>query len=260
MLLVMDVGNTQTVLGVYDGDALKHYWRVATDLKKTADEYWVLFASLFAQENLTPDHITGLCISSVVPPLDLVLEDLVRRYLPVPPLLVKPGIKTGLSVEIDNPHEVGADRIVNAVATLHLYGGPAVVVDFGTATTFDAVTAQHQYLGGAIVPGIMISAEALFQRAAKLTRVDLHSPPRVIGRNTGDSLRSGLILGYAELVQGMVKRMREEMNAPDAVVVATGGLSGIMAREAPCIQHVEPDLTLTGLKLIYERNERSGRA
>lgn len=261
MLLVLDVGNTNIVLGVYNRAELRFDWRLATDLKKTADEYWVMLSNLMAKAGLAPEQFDGLCISSVVPPLDIVIEDLVDRYFNVAPLFVVPGVRTGLSMRIDNPHEVGADRIVNAVAALDLYGGPAVIVDFGTATTFDAVTADAEFIGASIVPGITISAEALFQRAAKLPRVDLHPPEHAIGKNTVDCLRSGLILGYASLVDGMVARFRKEMGAPDAVVVASGGLAPVIASEASSIQHVEPELTLTGLRLIYERNQaRGGRS
>lgn len=242
------------VLGVYDGDRLAHRWRMGTDLKKSADEYWVLFSTLFDQADLTPMQFTGLCISSVVPPLDPVFEDLAARFLPPEPLFVKPGIKSGLILRNENPHELGADRIVNAMATLEQFGGPAIAVDFGTATTFDAITADAEYLGGSIVPGISISADALAEQAAKLPRVDLHAPKTAIGRNTAECLRSGLILGYACLVDGMVARFREEMGEPDATVVATGGLAPLMATAARSIQHVELDLTLIGLKLVYERN------
>ncbi len=259
MLVVLDIGNTQMVLGVYEGERLMHRWRLGTDLKRSADEYWVLLSSLFTQVGITPDECTGLCISSVVPPLEPVFEDLADRYFSCEPLFVKPGVKSGLVLRNENPHELGADRIVNAMATLELYGGPAVAVDFGTATTFDAISANAEYLGGSIVPGIAISAEALAQRAAKLPRVDLHSPTTAIGRNTAACLRSGLILGYASLVDGMVARFREEMDAPDATVVATGGLASLMASHAVSIQHVEPDLTLIGLKLVYERNRGGPR-
>ncbi|MBI4830141.1 MAG: type III pantothenate kinase [Candidatus Lindowbacteria bacterium] len=254
MLFVIDVGNTQTVMGVYDNDNLRVSWRVSTDIRKSGDELWVIIRNLFREADLDTTVIDGICISSVVPPLQGALDEVCSRYLKCEPVLVEPGVKTGLSILYDNPREVGADRIVNSVAGISLYGGPLIIVDFGTATTFDAVSAKAQYLGGAIVPGIIISAEALFQRTAKLPRVELVAPKTVIGKDTVSSIRSGLIFGYAELVDGMVRRIKKEMEG-DPKVIATGGCAGIIAEHSKEIQEVNPLLTLVGLRIIFEKNK-----
>jgi len=254
MLLVIDVGNTQTVIGVYKGDELLVDWRLSTDISRSGDEFWVILRNLFREAGLSTDMVDGICISSVVPPLQGMLEDICARYFKSEPVVVEPGIKTGLSILYDNPREVGADRIVNAVAGIHLYGGPLILVDFGTATTFDAVSANSDYLGGAIVPGITISAEALFQRAAKLHRVELIAPKTVIGRDTSSSIRSGLVYGYAEMVDGMVRRIKEEMEGAPKVI-ATGGNAKIIAEHSREIEEVSPLLTLVGLRIIYEKNK-----
>jgi len=254
MLLVIDVGNTQTVLGVYDGSDLRVSWRISTDIRKSSDEFWVILRNLFREADLDTSQVRGICISSVVPPWQATLEDVCSRYFKVDPILVEPGIKTGLSILYDNPREVGADRIVNSVAGIHLYGCPLIIVDFGTATTFDAVSEKAQYLGGAIVPGLVISAEALFQRTAKLPRVELVAPKTVIGKDTVSSMRSGLIFGYAEMVDGMVRRIRKEMgDAPR--IIATGGLASVVAAHSQEIEKVDHLLTLVGLRLIYEKNK-----
>jgi type III pantothenate kinase len=253
MLLVIDVGNTQTVMGVYDGEKLLVDWRLSTDISRSGDEFWVILRNLFRETNLDTDMVDGICISSVVPQLQVVLEDVCARYFKDEPIVVEPGVKTGLSILYDNPKEVGADRIVNSVAGIGLYGCPLVLVDFGTATTFDAVSEKAEYLGGAIVPGIMISAEALFQRAAKLHRVELIAPESVIGRDTSSSIRSGLVYGYAELVDGMVRRFKAEMGGSPKVI-ATGGCAGIIAEHSKEIDEVSPLLTLIGLRIIYEKN------
>ena len=253
MLLVIDVGNTQTVMGVYDGEELLVDWRLSTDISRSGDEFWVILRNLFRETDLDTDMIDGICISSVVPQLQVVLEDVCARYFKFDPIVVEPGIKTGLSILYDSPRDVGADRIVNSVGGIDLYGCPLVLVDFGTATTFDAVSEKAEYLGGAIVPGITISAEALFQHAAKLHRVELIAPKTVIGRDTSSSIRSGLIFGYAELVDGMVRRIKKEMGGSPKVI-ATGGNASIIAEHSTEIDEVCPLLTLVGLRIIYEKN------
>ena len=253
MLLVIDVGNTQTVMGVYRDEELLVDWRLSTDLRRSGDEFWVILRNLFREAGLDTDNVDGICVSSVVPPLQGMLEDICARHFRSEPVVVEPGIKTGLSILYDNPREVGADRIVNSVAGISLYGAPLVLVDFGTATTFDAVSEKAEYMGGAIVPGITISAEALFQRAAKLHRVELIAPGNVIGKDTSSSIRSGLVFGYAELVDGMVRRIKKEMTGTPKVI-ATGGNAGIIAAHSDEIDEVSQMLTLVGLRLIYEKN------
>jgi type III pantothenate kinase len=253
MLLVIDVGNTQTVMGVYDGEDLRVDFRLSTDISRSGDEFWVILRNLFREAGLDTDMVTGICISSVVPPLQVVLEDICARYFKAEPVIVEPGTKTGLAILYDNPREVGADRIVNAVAGISLYGCPLILVDFGTATTFDAVSEHSEYMGGAIVPGITISAEALFQRAAKLHRVELIAPKTVIGKDTSSSIRSGLVYGYAELVDGMVRRIKKEMSGSPKVI-ATGGNARIIAEHSVEIDEVSPLLTLVGLRIIYSKN------
>jgi type III pantothenate kinase len=255
MLLVLDVGNTQTVLGVYEDTVLRVSWRMSTDIRKSSDEYWVVLRGLFRESDLDTKIIDGVCISTVVPPMQGMLEEVCEKYFKSQPVIVEPGVKTGLSILYDNPREVGADRIVNSVAGIHLYNNtPLIIVDFGTATTFDAVSAKAQYLGGAIFPGIGISAEALFQQTAKLPRVELVAPKNVIGKDTVSSIKSGMIFGYAEMVDGMVRRIKKEMEGVPKVI-ATGGCAGIIADHSQEIENVDPLLTLLGLRIIYEKNK-----
>jgi type III pantothenate kinase len=254
MLLVMDVGNTHTVLGVYDGRTLKAHWRLTTVRERTVDEYGILARNLLALAGIDRAAIDSLIIASVVPPLDGVLEAMSRHYFDLDPLFVAPGMKTGMPILYDNPQEVGADRIVNGVAAYDRCHQAVIVVDFGTATTFDAISGKGEYLGGAIAPGLSISAEALWQRAARLPRVDLRKPPRVIGRNTTHSVQSGLYHGYLALVSGILARMRAEMGEP-ARTLGTGGLSvALQADLEGLLDEVDPNLTLEGLRILHERN------
>ncbi|MFS0725044.1 type III pantothenate kinase [Paenibacillus sp. 1P07SE] len=256
MILVMDVGNTNIVLGIYRGKELLHHWRLSTNRSATVDEYGMSIYNLFQYAQIRLQQVEGVIISSVVPPLMRTLEQLCLEYIGKTPLVVGPGIKTGLNIRYENPREVGADRIVNAVAAIERYGSPLIVVDFGTATTFDYIDEAGNYLGGAIVPGIGISTEALYQRAAKLPRIELVKPRSVIGRNPVTSMQAGIIFGYAGQVDGIVKRIRGEFGV-DPRVIATGGLADLIAAESEAIHEVDPLLTLEGLRLVYDRNRES---
>ena len=252
MLLAVDVGNTQTVLGLYrDGDLVEH-WRVATDRSRTGDELAVLLGGL-----LDPDAVDGICLSTTVPSIVREWQRLADRWAHAALLVVGPGVRTGIPIRYDDPREVGPDRIVNAVAVRDRYGAPAIVVDFGTSTNFDVVSAEGEYVGGVLAPGIEISMEALFARAARLVNVDFTAPPSVIGKTTVGGLQSGLVFGFAGQVDGIVAHIREELGAPDATVVATGGLAELIAPHSSVIEHVDPFLTLEGLRLVWELNRDS---
>jgi type III pantothenate kinase len=253
MLLAIDVGNTNLTLGLYEGDQLGPRWRLATDHERMPDEYGLQFVGLLSHEELKTKDIGGICLASVVPPLTSKIVQACIQYLDREPLVVDAGVKTGVRVRYEDPKAVGADRIADAAAVQRLYGGPACVVDFGTATTFDGISTEGDYLGGAIAPGIGIAAEALFLRTAKLPRVDLQRPPNAIGRNTVHAMQSGLLFGYVALVEGMVDRFRMELGE-DMKVIATGGLGEIIAAETTTIQVVAPWLTLEGLRIIWNLN------
>ena len=254
MLFCIDIGNTNIKLGLFDKDKIRAHWRIATDHTRLTDEYAMLLLNLFATQQIRISDVTGVAISSVVPALTPVFADLSKNYLKQTPLIVGPGIKTGMSIRTDHPAEVGTDLIVNAIAARQVYGVPVIVISFGTATAFSAVSAQGDFVGVAIAPGVGTGAESLFHFAAKLPQVELARPPHAIGKNTTHSIQSGLVFGYAGLVEGIVKRMSAELGG-HARVVATGGLAPLIAAETNVIEVVEPDLTLVGLRLIYEMNK-----
>ena len=258
MLLAIDVRNTNIVLGVFDDATLIQSWRLQTLRERTSDELGLLVDGLFAHSRIERVQIRGIIVGSVVPPLTPTIHAMSKRYFGVPTLTIEPGLETGMPILYDNPAEVGADRIVNGIAGFERFGRtsglPVIVVDFGTATTLDAITGKGEYLGGAICPGVQISADALFQRAARLPRIDVRKPARIIGRTTVGAMESGLFYGYVGMVEGLVRRMRDELGG-DAVCVATGGLADVIAPETPLIQHVDPDLTLHGLRIVWERNQ-----
>ncbi|MGM0603873.1 MAG: type III pantothenate kinase [Bacillota bacterium] len=253
MILTLDIGNTNTVLGLYDGDELRTHWRISTDKNKTPDEYAMLLKNLFESGNINVEDVKGVIVSSVVPPILRILKKTTYRYFNLNPLVVGPGVKTGMNIKMDNPKEVGADRIVNAVAASQIYEGPLIIVDFGTATTFCAVSEAGDYVGGAIAPGIGISSEALFSQSAKLPRIELIKPDRAIAKNTVDGMKSGIVFGFVGQVEYLVDRFKKELGK-ESTVIATGGLVSLIAAETNKIDYVEPFLTLKGLKYIAGLN------
>ncbi|MDX1778738.1 MAG: type III pantothenate kinase [Thermodesulfobacteriota bacterium] len=255
MLLAIDAGNSNILMGVFKGDTLAHEWRLVTETEKTVDEYGILFQNLYRSVHLAIEDTEDIIISCVVPPLLSTFDELCTKYFRRNPLIVGPGVKTGIPIHYDNPREVGADRIVNAVAAYDAYQRSLIVVDFGTATTFDCISPQGEYLGGAIAPGIMISSEALFHKASKLPRVEFVRPETVIGKNTTTSMQAGIIFGYVGLIDGIVNRMKKEMGN-DPLVVATGGLAPLIAPESETIAEVDEYLTLKGLHIIYKKNKQ----
>lgn len=256
MLLVFDVGNTNIVLGLYDGDEMIYHWRAATNELKTADEYAASLGMMFQLDGVTFAMVTDIIISSVVPPVNPTLEYLCRRYFHVEPMMVGPGMKTGLNILYDNPRELGADRIVNAVAGITLYGGPLIIIDLGTATTFCAIDEKKRYLGGAVTPGIGISMEALFQRASKLPRIELTPASSVICKNTVSAMQSGIYYGAIGQVDGIVRRMKKEMGYKEIKVIATGGLADLIASQSETIDVIDPLLTLKGLYILFKKNRK----
>jgi type III pantothenate kinase len=254
MLLAIDVGNTNSVLGVFEGTRLLDHWRVETHARRTSDEYGILMANLFAHNGVSMKGVEGIIMSSVVPTVNFTLEHMCRNYFGMGPMFVGPGIKTGINIKYDNPRELGGDRIANAVAAYAIYGGPCITIDFGTATTFGALSAKGEFLGGAICPGMKLAAEALTEHAAKLPRFELAKPETVIGRNTITNLQAGIVYGYVGQVMYLVKKFREELKAPSAKVIATGGLALLVADETDSIDVLDGVLTLKGLRILYERN------
>jgi len=257
MLFVIDIGNSNIVLGLYREEQIAAHWRIATKKQKTADEYGILVKDLFRSEGFSPEDVDGIIISCVVPPLLPIVEEMSQRYFQITPLVVGPGIKTGMPILYDNPKEVGADRIVNAVAAYTKYRRALIVVDFGTATTFDHISERGEYLGGIISPGIMISIEALFYHASKLPRIEVAKPRQIIGKTTINAMQSGIYYGYIGLVDGIVNRIKSEVGSK-IKVIATGGLADLIAAESTTIETVEPSLTLEGLRLIHQMNQKTG--
>jgi len=256
MILTLDIGNTNIKTALFDGEEMKCYWRISTNRSMSSDEYGILLANLFHHNNIDMKLVTGIMMSSVVPSVNFTIEHMCRNYFNIEPLMVAPGIKTGINIKYDNPRELGSDRIANAVAAYELYGGPCIFIDFGTATSFGCVSAKGEFLGGAICPGLKLSAEALVENAAKLPKFELIRPENAIGRSTVTNLQSGIVFGHVGLVTYLIGRMREELGAPDAKVIATGGLALLVSNESDVIDILDGLLTLKGLRLIYERNQR----
>ena len=254
MLLAIDVGNSNNVIGLFSGEKLLTHWRIRTEWNRTADEYWVLIKEFILLNNVETETIDDIIIACVVPPLVPILQGMAKKYFLCEPLIVGPGVKTGISILYRNPSEVGADRIVNSVAAFEKYGGPLIIVDFGTATTFDVVSNKGEYLGGSIFPGVQISLEALFKNTAKLPRVDMTLPERVIGKSTVESLRSGAVYGFSGMVEAIVRQIKDELGQ-NARVIATGGILDCITNKTAVIDTLDPFLTLDGLRIIYEKNK-----
>jgi len=254
MLLTIDIGNTNVTIGVFEKERLRHTWRMATAANKMPDEYAVFLLNAFHNQGLKPTDINGVVMCSTVPPLVIIFTEMLQRYFNAQPMVVGPGIKTGVRVHSDNPREVGPDRIANTAAAHHLYKGPIIVVDVGTATTFDIVTAEGDYIGGVIAPGIALAADALFSRTAALPRIELTAPRKAIGQNTISAMQSGIVFGYVGLIEGIIERIQQELEEK-ATVVATGGYAYIITPETTVIDTINPDITLIGLRLIHEMNQ-----
>ena len=254
MLLAIDVGNSNNVIGLFSGEKLLTHWRIRTEWNRTADEYWVLIKEFILLNNVETETIDDIIIACVVPPLVPILQGMAKKYFLCEPLIVGPGVKTGISILYRNPSEVGADRIVNSVAAFEKYGGPLIIVDFGTATTFDVVSGKGEYLGGCIFPGVQISLEALFKNTAKLPRVDMTLPEKVIGKSTVESLRSGAVYGFSGMVESIVRQIKDELDQ-NARVIATGGVLDWITNKTTVIDTLDPFLTLDGLRIIYEKNQ-----
>lgn len=255
MILAIDVGNTNIVLGAFKEDELVTHWRMTTNVHQTSDELGIFIYNLLRHNNIEVEEIEHVVVASVVPDIMRSLEYGIKKYLKTAPLIIGPGIKTGINIRTDNPKELGADRIVNAVAALYLYGSPVIVIDFGTATTFDVINEEGSYIGGVIAPGVNISAEALWQRAAKLPKIEIQKPNKIIGKNTVDSMQAGLFYGYVGQVDYIVKKIKRELNCTNVKVVATGGLARLIAGESKMIEEVNDFISLQGLKIIYEKNK-----
>lgn len=258
MILTLDIGNTNIKTALFDGMEIKKYWRISTNRMMSSDEYGILLCGMFQHEGYDPKCVTGIMMSSVVPSINFTIEHMCRNYFGISPMVVAPGVKTGINIKYENPRELGGDRIANAVAAYALYGGPLITIDFGTATTFGVISARGEFLGGAICPGLKLAAEALTEKAAKLPRFELTRPETVIGKNTVSNMQSGIIYGYIGQVEYLVRRMKAEIGAPHAKVVATGGLAVLVSQESQAIDVLDGLLTLKGLRIIYERNEGDG--
>ena len=254
MILTLDIGNTNIKTALFNGLDMVDYWRISTNRNMSSDEYGILLMNLFAHKGIRPEAVEGIMMSSVVPSINFTIEHMCRNYFGKNPLTVAPGVKTGINIKYENPRELGSDRIANAVAAYELYGGPCITIDFGTATSFGVISARGEFLGGAICPGLKLAAEALTERAAKLPRFELMKPESVIGKNTITNMQSGIVFGYIGQVSYLIGRMKKELNAPNARVIATGGLATLVAEETGCIDVLDGLLTLKGLSLIYDKN------
>lgn len=259
MILTLDIGNSNIKTALFEGGEMAHYWRISTSLSKTSDEYGILLMNMFAHESVKPEEVEGIVISSVVPTINFTIEHMCQNYFHMQPMMVAPGIKTGINIKYENPRELGSDRIANAVAAYAQYGGPCIFIDFGTATTFGVVDENGSFLGGSIFPGIKVASEALVSGTAKLPRFAIEKPESVIGRTTLTNLQSGMYYGYVGLVKHIVQKMKQELGRQDAIVVATGGMALLISEESKVIDKLDGLLTLKGLRMIYERNKAEGR-